>query len=45
MAPSKKRDEVEKVSIPKTLYMGIIKIQAAENLSWKEACQRAAERL
>ncbi|MFH0897700.1 MAG: hypothetical protein V1850_06620, partial [Candidatus Bathyarchaeota archaeon] len=38
-------EDAVKISIPKILYMDIVKIQASENLSWEDACQRAAERL
>jgi len=37
-----KSDSSMKMEIPKVLYHAIIRIQAAENLDWDEACVKAA---
>jgi len=34
-----------KASIPRELYMAIVRLQAAENLDWDEACLRAVDLL
>jgi len=32
------KDGLKKVDIPKKLYMAIVKLQAAEELDWEDAC-------
>lgn len=32
-----------KAEIPKELYMAVVRVQAAENLDWNEACVRASQ--
>jgi len=39
----KNREGSVKAEIPRALYMAIIRLQAAENLDWEDACIRAAE--
>lgn len=39
----KNREGSVKAEIPRALYMAIVRLQAAENLDWKDACIRAAE--
>ena len=43
MPSSKQGAEITKISIPRSLYMSLIRIQADENLDLDEACNRAAE--
>ncbi|MFH0749204.1 MAG: hypothetical protein V1915_04750 [Candidatus Bathyarchaeota archaeon] len=45
MTSIKIRRDMVKTSIPKALYMSIVKIQAVENLTFDEACFRCSERL
>ena len=43
MLSVKNREGAVKAEIPKALYMAIVRLQAAENLDWEDACVRAAE--
>jgi hypothetical protein len=45
MPPTKKRENSEKYPIPTRLYNELIKIQAADELSWNDACEKAANLL
>jgi len=45
MLSLKNREGAVKAEIPKALYMAIVKLQAAEELDWEDACLKAAQLL
>jgi len=45
MLTLKNREGAVKCEIPKELYLAIVKLQAAEELDWPEACVKAAQLL
>jgi hypothetical protein len=45
MLSLKNRQGAVKAEIPKALYMAIVKLQAAEELDWEDACLKAAQLL
>jgi hypothetical protein len=45
MVAEKSHGSPVKTSVPRELYMAIVRLQAAENLDWDEACLRAVDLL
>ena len=43
MLSLKNREDAVKAEIPKALYMAIVKLQAAKELDWEDACLKAAQ--
>jgi hypothetical protein len=43
MSTTKSQEELVKASIPRQLYMAVVRVQATHNLDWESACGKAAE--